>query len=423
MRQLFLKIRRVIVAAVYGFFALVRLGLSPSTRRALRGTWLFGERLTEARDNAFHLFAYVRRHHPEIKAKYLIGPSSSDYGKVAQIGECVKPDSLSHYMHWFMARFLIATDHGYITPRWGWWSRLIPRNRKRTRSIMLQHGVTAIRMHRIMFASWSPHALITTVSDRERQLLIETGGHESTSVRTLGFARYDALKANSQTVRQILYMPTWRRWLDPKRQPMTIFKPPQDARLNFRSSTYFKAISALIHHPELRQVLAEAGYELIFYPHPQMQQFTNVFDEPRHPVRICSAEEHDLGELIRKSHLLVTDFSSVTFDFAYMGRSTIYYQFDEQQFFAGIHDSQKAYFDLHEDGFGPVAATPDDVISEIARLTQGVQQGNQPPMPSKYKQRADSFFRFQDEQNCARIFEWLREAAADEEKESAGVSA
>ena len=51
--------------------------------------WLVGEKKTEARDNGYHFFKYLRLNHPEIKAVYAISKDSVDRKKVADLGEVV----------------------------------------------------------------------------------------------------------------------------------------------------------------------------------------------------------------------------------------------------------------------------------------------------------------------------------------------
>lgn len=37
-----------------------------------RGVWIVSERGSDARDNGYHFFKYIRENHPEIKAYYII---------------------------------------------------------------------------------------------------------------------------------------------------------------------------------------------------------------------------------------------------------------------------------------------------------------------------------------------------------------
>ena len=62
-----------------------------------RDVWIVSERGSDARDNGYHFFKYIRENHPEIKAYYIIEKKSADYHKVAKLGNIVKYKSLKHH--------------------------------------------------------------------------------------------------------------------------------------------------------------------------------------------------------------------------------------------------------------------------------------------------------------------------------------
>ena len=78
--------------------------------------------------------------------------------------------------------------------------------------------------------------------------------------------------------------------------------------------------------------------------------------------------EPSLQPLFAKTALLVTDYSSVAFEIAYIEKPVIYYQFDAEQFYGGGHLGFGGYFDFARDGFGPVCETEDDPV----QLREGV---------------------------------------------------
>ena len=74
--------------------------------------------------------------------------------------------------------------------------------------------------------------------------------------------------------------------------------------------------------------------------------------------------------MIKKSALLITDFSSVFFDFGYMKKPIIYYQFDNELFRSNHY--KEGYFSYERDGFGPVATKENDLISYIKKLIKTI---------------------------------------------------
>ena len=66
--------------------------------------------------------------------------------------------------------------------------------------------------------------------------------------------------------------------------------------------------------------------------HYAFQSYSHLFKGYGNHVNIMQAKDTDLQKLIKGSDLLITDMSSIAFDFAYMRKSTIYFQFDKKIF-------------------------------------------------------------------------------------------
>ena len=97
-----------------------------------------------------------------------------------------------------------------------------------------------------------------------------------------------------------------------------------------------------------------------------------------------------------ESEILITDYSSVYFDFAYMLKPVYYYQFDYKEY-RSDHYAQ-GYFDYKNDGFGPVVEDEVQLVNLIMN-----------PSDNNYRKRAKSFFRLRDSKNCERIYKAIRE--------------
>src|SRR6185437_10026836 len=113
---------------------------------------------------------------------------------------------------------------------------------------------------------------------------------------------------------------------------------------------------------------------------PNMQRFISLFHDA--PVRVISQGEVDVQQLMKESAVLVTDYSSVGFDFSFLHRPVLYYQFDQERFLGrwGSH------LDLDVELPGPIIFTVDDLIG---RIEQTVADGLQ--MDPMYQRRADRF--------------------------------
>ena len=90
-------------------------------------------------------------------------------------------------------------------------------------------------------------------------------------------------------------------------------------------------------------------------------------------VEVCRSRWRPdrLQPLFAQAAVFVTDYSSVAFEIAYLEKPVVYYQFDAESFFAGGHTSQTGYFDYQRDGYGPVAATEEDLLARLEATLDG----------------------------------------------------
>ena len=106
-------------------------------------------------------------------------------------------------------------------------------------------------------------------------------------------------------------------------------------------------------------------------------------------VKIIDPKSTDIRDLILYSDLLITDRSSLAFDFAYMLKPVIYVDFDSKEL--EEHHYKPGYFDYNKDGFGPVLQDPKCVVSSILEFAK-----NNGRMTDTYITRAKNFFPIQD---------------------------
>ena len=109
-------------------------------------------------------------------------------------------------------------------------------------------------------------------------------------------------------------------------------------------------------------------------------------------------------KVFAESDMIVTDYSAAAFDFAYLRKPLLYFQFDRREFFSGLY--KPGFFDYDRDGLGKVEITVEGLVDEIIRsLEAGC------PLLSKYRGRMDTFFAFNDRQNRRRVYEAILTAS------------
>jgi CDP-glycerol glycerophosphotransferase (TagB/SpsB family) len=128
-----------------------------------------------------------------------------------------------------------------------------------------------------------------------------------------------------------------------------------------------------------------------------MQKYVNDFSSDSKHIIIADSKKYDVQQLLMESAVLITDYSSVYFDFAFMKKPIIYYHFDYDKYRKGQY--QEGYFSYTNDGFGDVVTTEADLLEVLSNILAA-----NLVMPSKYINRVDNFFTFRDNKNCERAY-------------------
>ncbi|EAI4441865.1 capsular biosynthesis protein, partial [Campylobacter lari] len=196
-----------------------------------------------------------------------------------------------------------------------------------------------------------------------------------------GFARHDSLLKNNKTnTRQILIMPTWRKKL--------AHLDEESIQKLFLQSEYFLKYNSLLNNSKLKQIHNEYLYDVVFNPHPFIIPYLEKFNIPDY-IKVADKNE-SLQKLFCNSSLMITDYSSVAFEMAYLKKPIIYYQFDKEDFFSS-HTLQKGYFDYERDGFGPVVFNEVKLFENLEEILR-----NNCSIADKYLNNINSTFKFRD---------------------------
>lgn len=353
-------------------------------KRGDRPVWLIGELPYKAQDNGLHLFKYLRDNHPEIDAYYVIDEASPERVNLQDYDHVVDFRSREHISVALAAEKIIGThspDFLYPTREAEFKRRL------RATKVFLQHGVVAAKW---MVPTYGKHSddfetdLVIVSSDREKEFFVRDFGYSPSEVAVTGLARFDALFADDVELKpgQLMIMPTWRPWLqDPER---------------FTESDYFLHWYSLLTGPAFRELIEKYDLEPVLCLHPNMQQFSAHFLKAG--VRVVVQGEVDVQFLLKQSSMLVTDYSSVAFDFAFLHKPVVYYQFDARRF-AHPHADPDSEFP------GPVVHDEDAVVAAIDETYASGARASE-----MYKRRADRFVAHRDTQSSRRIFEAIAQS-------------
>ncbi len=363
-----------------------------------RNIWIVREKGTEARDNGFFFYKHIREKHPEIHAYYIISKDSADYSKVSQYNNIIRLNSLKHYMFSLAAKVSASSQPYGALPYPSDFLFSISKSLRRKDQIVvfLQHGIIHNELPHSYDYNKTKFDLFCCASDRERRFIQEIHGYPDDNIKTVGMCRFDNLIKSDKAKKVILVMPTHRTWLH---SSDTMKEATEKEKKDFIESVYYKAYASLLSNDSLVSFSRRNDYKIVFYPHYALQSYIGCFMQYENDVvTIADREHYDVQKLLVDSAILVTDYSSVFFDFAYMEKPIVYYQFDKEQF--RKNHFKQGYFDYITDGFGPVYESEKEIVNEIKIIVE-----NQCVMNDMYYKRIKGFFRFHDTNNCSRTFD------------------
>lgn len=339
---------------------------------AKQNIFIFTERGFDAEDNAFVMYQFSK---DKVNAYYLIKKNNNYKDKFNKNDKLINYGTLKHLFLLQCAEYIITT-HGflYIPARLSI-NKIGKYFKLHAKIVFLQHGVMKDGIDGLNY-----YDMFLTSTNDEYEFVKKETGLDDTVVKCLGLPRFDILdkNRNCSTKKQILIMPTWRLYLD--------------SQAKILKSEYLKSWLELINDRDFRKELELRNYSIAFYPHIEARKYI--------PNELIFKTNKTVQELLIESSMLITDYSSVQFDFAYLYKPVLYYQFDYDEHY-GMHH-KKGYFDEKKCGFGPVALTKKILIRNLLEIIDN------PEKQDKYTLRAQQTFRFIDSNNCQRVFDELK---------------
>lgn len=369
--------------------------LQPVRTGKYAGAWLFMDRDTQADDNAEHLYRYVRRTMPQLPVYFLLREESHDWPRLQAEGfKLIAFGSAEHRLAIRECARLISShaDHYVLDP-------FEDGGIKQRQFVFLQHGVIMNDLSR--WLNSKPRIDLFVTSSAAEQASIAGNGNRykftPKEVQLTGLPRHDTLlQGANKREKLILIMPTWRKYLLGEQIGKS---NERSLRENFMDTFYARSWGGLLSDPAFIASAQQQGYRIVFSPHANIQPYLDQFDLPD-GIEVLSHVNSSMQTLFQRAALLITDYSSVAFEMAYLKRPVIYWQFDEKDFFSGDHSCQKGYFDYRHDGFGPVCTEKQEVLTAVEDL---LARNCQPS--SEYAERMHSTFAWRDGQCCERVLQ------------------
>lgn len=253
--------------------------------------------------------------------------------------------------------------------------------------VYLGHGIDGLKRNLFIFDTRRSTFFICS-SEREKQIKNKYWGIPEKKLMVTGMPRYDTLylKRMHRPSQTILYMPTWREWLN--------------ADPSFFSSSFYQHVSGFLNSHELDTVLKRHGYQLNVMLHPFLHSVFSEFagkNRSLSSITFCRPDQN-IQELILASDMLITDYSSVSWDFYYLSKPVLFFQFDQTEYL----EKRGAYLDFSKDLFGSVTFHEKETVKHLDQILSL----KKPEDYYRHQVSQKDHFDFYDTDNCQRVIKY-----------------
>lgn len=267
--------------------------------------YMFVDRGTKADDNAEHLYRYYMKRNNGEQIFYVLSKESKDWTRLQNEGfNLVEYLSDEHKKLYLTAEYIISSHIAkrIINP---FKNSIKYEYLRKGKFIFLQHGLM-LSEHRGFLDKYSfPLDLFVCSAEEEADMVKQFS--EYSTVKVTGLARYDALNCESKGY--ILYAPSWN----------ILYKN------NFIGSKYHVEVNKVLSSKAINTFLEENNLKIKLVLHPEFMKFNKYFQNSKN-VTIVEESELDYNKFISEANGIITDYSSILFDFIYQGKPVIQYK-------------------------------------------------------------------------------------------------
>lgn len=374
------------------------------TKKKKRDLWMISDRTYVAGDNGEHFFRYLNKwqHKKKFDTCFNIDADSPDNERLSRIGKVINYGTDEYKMCFLLSDMIISSSASdYLFNPFGEMMKYLV-DLVHYDFVFLQHGITKDDLS-AWLNRYNKNISMMVTSAVPEYLSIVNGDYCMTKDIPVitGLPRFDSLYRLSRArkpKKKILFMPTWRQGIKGSynsKENKSIYSD------KFCESHFFSFYNSLINDRRLLDAMRDRGYKGLFCMHPMQSQQWRDFDG--NDVITVNEGFPDYQNEFVSSSLMITDYSSVAFDFSYLKKPVIYAQFDKEEFYRK-HTYDEGYFDYERDGFGEVCYDLDSTVDAIIRLIENDCRNDE-----KYLKRVEKFYPYSDSHCCRRVYEHIKD--------------
>ena len=359
-----------------------------------KGYWVFSDRFDAGRDNAEALYRYVMNNKLHDKIVFIISNEYSDYKRLKAEGfNVVNFGSVEHWLYVKNASYyFVAHCDNFILYPWYYIDKVLQKKIKRQypveynyRMIFLQHGV--IRSDLSGWLGNKTFDRIVTSSPYERKsiLSITNYGLSEDQVILTGLPRWDYLKS-SDCCDTIVVFPTWRK---------DLFKIGDLD--NFKNSDFMKKWAGFLNHESFKELLGKYKVKLCLHNNNNFA-YNVIRDSVDTNIEVIGYDDIDsFSELTNSAKMIITDYSSYSFDYLYLNKPVVYYDYDKN----ALNNNNK---DEEYSKYGYYCTELADAIDALKRI---VDSGFK--LPEEKLQAIEKLLPIRDGKHCEHVIEQMKQ--------------
>lgn len=355
--------------------------------------WIGFEKFSStAQDNGYAFFQHVDKSRLHDNFYFVLDRHSSDYAEVSKESDKVVPFmSFKYLLLLYASDLLVSSENKRHVYNLRVRSGIVPKKIDSKKSVFLQHGVTALKKSNVFKKAKGrgDFSLVIATSNLEKEIIHQNWKYELNEIAVTGFSRWDKLFDKSQKTerRKIFVMPTWRTWMEDM--------PKED----FKRTDYYDNYVNYLNSKELEVILEKYNLELVFFLHPKFKQYISEFQLDSEHISLKEFQNIKVNEEIMEASLMISDYSSVTWDMFYMKKPVLFYQFD----YGKYEEYEGSYINMETELFGERALNKEELIQLVQEYAE-----NEFQLKPHYEKLHGEYFKYVDHNNSQRIFDVIK---------------
>ncbi|MCF1622055.1 CDP-glycerol glycerophosphotransferase family protein [Tetragenococcus koreensis] len=355
--------------------------------------WLGFEKFSAtAQDNGYAFFQYVDKNKLHDNFYFILDKHSSDYEEVRKQSNKVVPFmSFKYLLLIYASNLLVSSENKRHVYNLRIKSGIVPKKIASKQSVFLQHGVTALKQSNVFKKAKGRgnFSLVIATSELEEEIINQNWKYELNEIAVTGFSRWDKLfdKSQDRKHKKIFVMPTWRTWMEDM--------PKED----FKRTDYYDNYINFLNSKDLEVTLKKHDLQLVFFLHPKFKQYISEFKLDSEHISLKEFQNIKVNEEIMEASLMISDYSSVTWDMFFMKKPVLFYQFDYEKY----ERYEGSYIDMATQLFGERALNKQELIQLVQEYAENGFQ-----LKPRYEKLHGEYFKYVDHNNSQRIFDVIK---------------